>query len=224
MRMLGLMRVKNEGRWLRDSLMSQYMCDRVIVLDDNSTDNTPEICKYFHRVDYYRKTYDAGYEEGPDREWLAEQARKYNPDWICSLDGDEVLLDDTKKKLQNHLDNPAIQAIDVLSIHLWNDEQTVRVDGHFTNSWRQRFWRFPQGKISYAKDHCSLPNGIIGPFARLGIKLRHYGNLTAADRLRRYKTYGSQYPVMIQGDPGGPDVSEVLSGEPFRLAPLCTML
>ena len=224
MRMLGLMRVKNEGRWLSRSLASQHFCDQIFVMDDNSTDDTREICKRFPKVEYYHKCYDAGYEEGPDRKWLSQIARGFHAEWICSLDGDEVLLPGTWDKIKDHLDNPLIQVIDVLSLHLWNNEQTVRVDGHFSEGWRQRFWRLPPGNITYAKDHCSLPDGIQGPFTKLGVKLLHYGNITEADRLRRYKTYGSQYPVMIQGDPGGPDVSEVLSGEPFRLAPLCSLL
>jgi glycosyltransferase involved in cell wall biosynthesis len=223
--MIGLIRARNEARWLEQCLASMYFCEKIIFLDDNSTDETREICQSFDNVEYHLKSYDAGYEEGPDREWLAEQARKYNPDWICSLDGDEVLLPDTWEKIHGYLSDPETPVIEVLSLHLWGDVQTIRVDGHFAQGYRQRFWRFKNCHLSYAFDHCSLPNEITErPFARVGVKMLHYGNLTVADRLRRYKTYGSQYPVMIQGDPGGPDVSEVLSGEPFRLAPLCTML
>lgn len=87
MRLLGLMRVRNEGRWLERCLKAQEFCERIIVLDDNSTDDTAAICRRFPQVDYRRKPVEQGYAEGPDREWLAREARAYSPDWICSMDG-----------------------------------------------------------------------------------------------------------------------------------------
>src|SRR5580692_11965682 len=92
MRILGLMRVRNEARWLEACLRAQHFCDHIVILDDNSTDETAAICDEFgssvFRID---KEYDAGYEEGPDRECLAEFAIDFEPEWICSMDGDEVL-------------------------------------------------------------------------------------------------------------------------------------
>jgi glycosyltransferase involved in cell wall biosynthesis len=217
MKMLGLMRVKNEDRWLEACLRSQWFCDRIIVLDDNSTDLTAAICAEF-KVEYHRKSYDAGYEEGPDREWLAREAIKHNPEWICSMDGDEVLIEDTWDKIQSTLNNPSVPAIDVLNLHLWNNSWTVRVDGNWSEQHRQRFWRFKQGPLTYAPDHCSIPNEITErPFVRLGAKMLHYGNVSAVDRRRRYDRYlacGHDWPILIQGDLGGPAASDM------RLVPL----
>jgi glycosyltransferase involved in cell wall biosynthesis len=205
MKMLGLMRVKNEARWLEACLRAQDFCDHIIVLDDNSTDETHAICYEFDgSITYIKKPYDAGYEEGPDREFLVRQARYYNPEWICSMDGDEVLLEDTWDRIKDALDNPEIRVIEALNLHLWNSEYTVRVDGNWGSQYRQRFWRFKSGPLTYEKDHCSLPNEITErPFTRLGVKMKHYGNIYAADRQRRYERYlkcGYDWPIIVSED------------------------
>jgi glycosyltransferase involved in cell wall biosynthesis len=214
MKMLGLMRVRNEARWLEACLRAQWFCDHIIVLDDNSTDETAAICEEFgSSVTLISKYYDHGYEEGPDRENLAALARNYRPEWICSMDGDEVLLEDTWDKIQPALNDLSVPAIDVLNLHLWNNKYTVRVDGNWKEQHRQRFWRFKQGPLTYTKDHCSIPNEITErPFARLGVKMLHYGNIFAADRRRRYDRYlscGYDWPNLIQGDPGGPPTGDM---------------
>ena len=203
MKILGLMRAKNEARWLTLCLASQYFCDHVIVLDDNSTDETPDICRQFG-VEYYKKPFDAGWDEGTDRTMLAMMATAYNPEWICSMDGDEELLPDTWEKLSPVLDNQTVRVIDVLNINLWDNINTVRVDAPWGNQYRQRFWRFKPGVLTYNFDHCSLPNEITErPFAQIGLGLKHYGYMLEDDRIRkyaRYKATGNDWPTIIQKD------------------------
>lgn len=223
MRILGLMRVRNEGRWLERCLAAQDFCERIILLDDNSTDNTPDICRRFDNVDYRRKTVDRGYDEGADREWLAREARAYSPDWICSMDGDEVLLPGSYQLLAPLFAQAACRVIEIHALHLWGDEQSVRVDGNFSQQYRQRFWRFPAGELTYQPWHCALPDQIGAPFARAGVQFLHYGYLTAADRLRHFQRelrLGRDGAILVQGDPGGPLASANLSGEPLRVEPL----
>jgi glycosyltransferase involved in cell wall biosynthesis len=203
-KVLGLMRVRNEARWLEASLRAQHFCDHIVLLDDNSTDETKAICDEFDgSVSYLKKLHDHGYEEGPDREYLAWYAGKFHyPDWICSMDGDEVLLEDTWDRVMPQLDNPDVHVIDVLNLHLWDNDFTVRVDGAWRYQYRQRFWRFKQGPLTYTKDHCSIPNEITErPFTNVGVRMLHYGNLHAADRKRRYERYlkdGYDWPTLIQ--------------------------
>jgi glycosyltransferase involved in cell wall biosynthesis len=201
MKMLGLMRVKNEDRWLTMCLEAQYFLDHIIVLDDNSTDSTEEICRHFG-VEYYKKPYDKGWDEGRDREVLANMAIAYNPDWVCSMDGDEVLLPDTWDKLKPVLDDPTCRVIDVLNINLWNNANTVRTDAPWGNQYRQRFWRFKPGVLTYSFDHCSIPNEITErPFTQCGLGLLHYGYMLEQDRVQKYARYvatGNDWPSIIQ--------------------------
>lgn len=214
MKMLGLMRVKNEARWLEASLRSQWFCDHIIILDDNSTDETEAVCAEFDgSVTRIPKPYEKFHDEGADREFLAAEAAKYNPEWICSLSGDEVLFEDTWDLILPFLDIPTTYVIDVLNLHLWNDKYTVRTDGNWKDQYRQSFWRFKPGKLTYQPDHCSLPDQITErPFTRCGARALHYGNLDPVNRMRRYKlyqTHGYEWPYLIQGDAGGPPAGDL---------------
>jgi glycosyltransferase involved in cell wall biosynthesis len=201
MKILGLMRVRNEARWLEACLRAQHFCDHIAILDDNSTDETAAICNEF-KVERYSKNHDNGYEEGWDRELLVDYARPHHPEWICSMDGDEVLLEDTWTRVEPLLDNPDVNVIDVLNLHLWDNPYQVRVDGAWRYQYRQRFWRFKQGPLTYTKDHCSIPNEITErPFTRAGVRMLHYGNMLETDRQRRYLRYvecGFNWPTLIQ--------------------------
>jgi hypothetical protein len=214
MKMLGLMRVKNVDRWLEASLRSQWFCDHVIVLDDNSTDLTAAVCTEFDGfVTRIPKSYQKEHDEGPDREFLVREAIKYNPEWICSLSGDEVLLEDTWNMIQPALNDPSVPVIDVLQLHLWNNPWTIRVDNGWDAQYRQSFWRFKSGPLTYAPEHGSIPDQITErPFARLGAQALHYGNMDPADRRRRYDmymTHGHDWPYLIQGDLGGPPAGDM---------------
>ena len=217
MRMLGLMRVKNEGRWLEAALRSISFCDHVLILDDNSTDETPDICAQFKNfVTWIPKAEEVFHDEKNDRETLAYLAARYNPEWICNLAGDEVMLEDTWTRIEPLL--PVANVIESLNLHLWNNPWTVRVDGNWKEQYRQTFWRFKPGKLTYAPDHCSIPDQITErPFTRAGVRMLHYASITAQDRRRHYDLYlshGIDCPWLIQGDPGGP------SAEGMELLPL----
>ena len=61
-------RLKNEERWIKQSIKSIYdFCDEIVVLDDNSTDNTRQICTQFDKVvDIHTKT-DSSFDDSSDR-------------------------------------------------------------------------------------------------------------------------------------------------------------
>lgn len=214
MRILSLMRVKNEARWLEASLRSQWFCDHVLVLDDNSTDETAAVCREFGNfVTRIPKSYQKEHDEKADREFLAKEAAKYNPDWICNIAGDEVLFNDTWERIHPKLSNPSVFVIEVLNLHLWDNSWTVRVDGDWRKQYRQTFWRFRQGLLTYAPDHCSIPDQITErPFTRVGARMLHYASISVKDRRRHYDLYlshGIDCPQLIQGDAGGPPAGDM---------------
>ena len=44
--LIGLLRIKNEARWIAHVVQSiQPVCGRILIFDDHSTDGTPEICE-----------------------------------------------------------------------------------------------------------------------------------------------------------------------------------
>lgn len=85
------MRVKNEAKYIGAALESLEPLDcEVLLLDDGSTDATPGIVRDFGFVDYRRQD-DMELDEGRDRTTLYRWALELNPDWIFTLDGDEML-------------------------------------------------------------------------------------------------------------------------------------
>ena len=85
------MRVKNEEKYLAHALDSlRPLGGRVVLLDDGSTDSTPDIARGFDFVDYHRQD-DEPMDEGRDRTALYGWALDLEPEWIFTLDGDEVL-------------------------------------------------------------------------------------------------------------------------------------
>jgi glycosyltransferase involved in cell wall biosynthesis len=51
MRFVGMLRVKNEQRWIARVIESILpLCEYVYILDDHSTDGTPEICSSYDQV------------------------------------------------------------------------------------------------------------------------------------------------------------------------------
>ena len=85
------MRVKNEERYIARAIQSILPLNgKIIVLDDGSTDSTPNILSSFDGLDYYRQD-DLPMDEGRDRTFIYKKALEIEPGWVFTLDGDEVL-------------------------------------------------------------------------------------------------------------------------------------
>lgn len=91
--LVGITRVRNESLIMADTLRHVLaLVDHVIVYDDCSTDNTPEICKSFDRVtvihgDQWKANRPA--EETRHRALLLDAARNIGAEWVYCFDADE---------------------------------------------------------------------------------------------------------------------------------------
>jgi len=83
---------RNEEDNIEDCLKSASAADELIVLDDNSTDNTVSIAKRFTDKVFSRKM-DI---EGRHRNYAYSLARN---DWVLSLDADERISEELKDEL-----------------------------------------------------------------------------------------------------------------------------
>jgi glycosyltransferase involved in cell wall biosynthesis len=103
------MRVKNEARWIRRSIESiRPLCETVVVFDDNSTDETADICRSMDGVLLVRSPYTT-LDEIRDKNDLLLKVSQFVPDWVVMIDGDEILANG--EYLRDRL-----QAV------VWNDE------------------------------------------------------------------------------------------------------
>lgn len=84
---------RNEEANISDCLRSASWADEVIVLDDNSTDNTVEIAKKFTEKVFSRKM-DI---EGKHRNYAYSLSKN---NWVLSLDADEVVSRELEEELR----------------------------------------------------------------------------------------------------------------------------
>src|SRR6185369_14624309 len=129
MHVTGMLRVKNEARWIERSIRSILpICDEILVMDDHSTDDTPFLCASFPKVALISSPF-ANLEETRDKNWLLEKARAFNPAWIVAIDGDEMLAPGGAEKLLDSMKNTDATSISMRIPYLWDREDQVRMDG-----------------------------------------------------------------------------------------------
>ena len=90
-------RTKNSEQWIKKSLESALeICSHAVIVDA-STDNTVEICKSFgNKVEIFHDK-NLLFDETRDKNMLLEMALKKNPEFLFSLDADEILMPNSKK-------------------------------------------------------------------------------------------------------------------------------
>ena len=97
---------KNEADRLRDCLASVAWADEVLVVDDESTDQTAAIAAA-SGARVVRRKMDI---EGRHRNWAHAAAAH---EWILSLDADETASDELKEEVASLLPNTTFQAFDI---------------------------------------------------------------------------------------------------------------
>jgi glycosyltransferase involved in cell wall biosynthesis len=234
MRVIGMMRVKNEARWIARAVRSiQPLCDRVVVFDDNSTDGTPDIARGLGAYLWYQG--GNGCDEARDKNFMLDLAIGYRADWVLMIDGDEELTAASVPVLREAMKGKH-KSISMDVLYLWDDEQQVRTDGVYREFLRQSMFRPGSARFGEHKPpnfHCgNVPASIRFPYHRSEAQLLHYGYLDRADRVRKHAWYNAvdphngredEYRHMIIGDTL-PAETKRLHGGPLELRPLSEIL
>ena len=201
-------RVKNEERWIEQSIKSIYdFCDEIVVFDDNSTDNTKKICTGFDKVvDIHTKT-DSSFDEARDRNLLLNLALKRNPDLLLSLDGDEIFLPGSEKIIHEEVDvlYSDSKVFEFQLLTLWDSLDKIRFDGLTSSFWQKRMFRLKDQpsdlKINNSpypgNFHCgSLPSNTIGMDYSLksNAKIFHCASFDESLRKKKHEWYVSRDP------------------------------
>ncbi len=204
-RVIGLMRVKNEARWIEKCVRSLLRAcpDGVYIFDDHSTDGTPEICAAIEDVSVIHSRFD-GLNEARDKNVLLEHVRKWDP-WVIMIDGDEMFTDDgadhARNEIVRHFDNRKMLAMGFPILYLWDRPDQVRVDGLYARY--QRLSAFRLGDAAFPVQpgcvnfHCgNVPEGVRtgGRVYLADAPLLHFGYMHAEDRIRKYHWYNKMDP------------------------------
>lgn len=194
-KLVGMMRVKNGEDCLSLTLeAASRMDDKIVVFDDHSTDATPEICKSFEKVIYIKSPFTT-FDEARDRNFLLQEAKRLNPDWIFSHDHDEIPEERLIEQIQNLLncDNPEKKAFIFRICHMWDSPKTVRMDGLWGGFWQCRLFKNEPNQEIVGDDegfHAgSAPAIPVENMAYTFYRIKHYGNMDAAGRKRKYEWY-----------------------------------
>ena len=128
--------VKNED-WIIDKTLSvlDRFCDSILILDDNSTDKTEEICKSYDKVDWYvrekRDEFDGNRALGGiQKQELFDLIVPKSPDYILMLDADEIPTPSILPFLENIDESVTVWGSRM--INLWQDENHYRYDSYTT--------------------------------------------------------------------------------------------
>lgn len=192
--------VRNEEWILEKTLtdLSTYV-DEIVIVDDGSTDNTPEIIRSFKKVTaiYTNPPGTLPFcngQESINRNKVLELARKRGADWYLHLDADEVMEDRIKEELPSLLEIGCTTRFRIC--HLWNDIDHFRVDGEWGDFYRFRLYKMNR-RLRYS------PQPIIATpraFDRKhkytsDIKIVHYGWLDKRVRMRSLHRYWEVYKL-----------------------------
>lgn len=229
--MIATLRVKNESRWIRESLASlQPLCSEVHVLDDHSDDGTPEICEQLGAT-VYRSPFE-GLDEVRDKNYLLDQIAPLHPDWVIMIDGDEALAPGGAAQLEREVRKPRVQALSLRVLYLWDRPDQVRTDGVYARLWRPSVFRYGTerfaGTTHGGNFHCgNAPSRRVAAIPSAAA-LVHYGYMDREDRLRKYEWYNAKDPAsksedgyrhMVIGDVFSADSRFRYAG-PLQLEPL----
>ena len=130
---------------------------------------------------------------------LLKMALSRNPDFILTLDGDEVLMPNSKQRLFYELNvlYPNVNLFEFKELYVWDKPNQYRCDGIFNNTWSKKLFRLKDqpknlqfgGTDFPGNAHCAaFPNNLIGKNqpVRSKIKILHYGYYDEELRKRKY--------------------------------------
>lgn len=188
--------VRNEAdRYLKQILgpvCNSEAVSRVIIIDDGSTDKTSELCRSFPKTKVItQKTSLFDVNESALREKLWNLVKSENPDWVLSLDADELFeskfWSELPAMLETNYEWFAFRLLD-----MW-DAEHYRIDGHWSPMFTRlfRFRSEPFGRQGTIHSGCvpTYINDMRYGQARADIRCKHLGWSTPEEKERKYDFY-----------------------------------
>lgn len=197
-----IFRVRNDPDGLRNALTSaSAFADKLFVLCDRCTDETPTVAKSFAKVEKVIELH-GDFNEYRDRSILFHEANASGAHWTISLDADEQMeptfTHDVAHKLMTPLD-PQILGYGFNVFNFFLGRTHYRTDGTFGQLWGVRMWHnLPKQEIrslGHKGLHCThgpmLPKLYI---KQIRHRLMHFGYDSPAKCEQKYRFYVEKDP------------------------------
>ena len=200
------MRIKNAEPWVARAIGSVAdIFDKILIFNDYSTDKTVEICESFDNVVIYNNPFKDRFDGARDQSYLTQKALEFYPNWILTLDGDEILTEYTREELVKVMKKQTtpFNTIVFKFLYYWNEKNKIRVDGIYDKIFIPRMFclvGMEDEKIIETIDfnnlsgcHASLIPA--GRFKRIDytpkppLSVEHYGYFTKEERIKKYWFY-----------------------------------
>lgn len=207
----GMILVRNEasrrinGRFVfEEVLKSMYsLCTRIVILDDNSTDDTVEYLKEvfgndetIEIVENEKQLWDVNELSVRQQLWNSTIEKAGHNDWIVCLDADELILPGFLPYIKYLFESLSNQ-IDVIGFRLhdmWDNER-YRFDDYWiahlqTWPFAMRYKKDKEYTWNNKKLHCGrLPNNLGERMLPTLIPVQHFGWADEKDRKAKYTRY-----------------------------------
>ncbi|MFZ5433329.1 MAG: glycosyltransferase, partial [Calditrichota bacterium] len=194
-----MMNIKNEDRWLQEVLDSiARIAEGIVILDDGSTDQTPQICRSHPALlDYYRQE-NVPLDKVRDKNRILHMALAQRPDWILCLDGDEVLEESAPQRIREAIRTcpDDVSGFNFEFLYMWNDRNHYRIDGIYNHILHPCLFRLAGQNAEalgfFTTDHggnlhCErVPGNLQGRIVEADIKILHLGYMHEASRRKKY--------------------------------------
>ena len=121
--------VKNEEIFIEKTLdVLSIFCDKIIIVDDHSTDNTELICTSYEKVEWHKNIkHDWRVRcDGMQHMIAIEAIKLHNPDYVLSLDADEIPFTNMPDFIDALDDSINLWLLPF--VQLWKDEFHHRTD------------------------------------------------------------------------------------------------
>ncbi len=226
-KIVAILRIKNEERWIAKTLESlEEICGSVVILDDGSEDDTVKICEQNKKVVEIHKQSNLPTDASRDKNILLEMAKKTNPDYILTLDGDEVIMPNSKDVLFEEINvlYPESDVFEFEFLYMWDKPNQYRYDGYFCQAWHNRLLKMKNqpdnlrysGTGYVGNGHSpGVPQNSIGSAQsiRSKVKILHYGNYDEELRQKKFKYYTTRDSSKISKHNEFDGYKNIISGE-----------
>ncbi|WP_310831059.1 glycosyltransferase [Paenibacillus pedocola] len=205
-----MMAVKNEApRFLRTVLQEhRKYIDEAVIIDDGSTDDSADICREVLQgipLHLVRNSVSRFSNEAELRKQLWEEVVKTNPEWILSLDADEIFEARFAQDIEILLQEDNCDLFCFRLYDFWDDHH-YREDMYWRShqSYRPFLLRYREDFTYVWNDspqHCGrLPENIFELSHQLSnLRLKHLGWSRPEYRLDKYKRYMQLDPEGVYG-------------------------